>query len=48
MTFTTNLSEETLALAAKIEEKIRPFHAKVEDMAFFNQQKCLLRSESIK
>lgn len=41
MTFTTNLSEETLALAAKIEEKVRPFHAKVEDMVFFNQQKVL-------
>lgn len=41
MTFTTNLSEETLALAAKIEEKVRPFHAKVEDMGFFNQQKVL-------
>ncbi|WP_223552664.1 MULTISPECIES: aminotransferase class I/II-fold pyridoxal phosphate-dependent enzyme [Lysinibacillus] len=41
MTFTTNLMEETLALAAKIEEKVRPFHAKVEDMAFFNQQKVL-------
>ncbi|MFJ6207595.1 aminotransferase class I/II-fold pyridoxal phosphate-dependent enzyme [Lysinibacillus sp. NPDC092081] len=41
MTFTTNLTEETLALAAKIEEKVRSFHAKVEDMAFFNQQKVL-------
>ncbi|MGE7949496.1 aminotransferase class I/II-fold pyridoxal phosphate-dependent enzyme [Lysinibacillus sp. NPDC093688] len=41
MTFTTNLSEETLALAAKIEEKVRPLHAKVEEMAFFNQQKVL-------
>lgn len=41
MTFTTNLTEETLALAAKIEAKVRHFHAKVEEMAFFNQQKVL-------
>ncbi|WP_341302011.1 methionine gamma-lyase family protein [Lysinibacillus sp. FSL H8-0500] len=41
MTFTTNLSAQTLALAAKIEEKVRPYHAKVEEMAFFNQQKVL-------
>ena len=41
MTFTTNLTEETLALATKIEDKVRPFHRKVDDMAFFNQQKVL-------
>lgn len=41
MTFTTNLTEETLALATQIEEKIRLFHAEVEDMAFYNQQKVL-------
>lgn len=41
MTFTTNLTEETLALATQIEETVRPFHSKVEEMAFFNQQKVL-------
>lgn len=41
MTFTSNLTEQTLAFAAKIEEKVRPYHAKVEDMAFYNQQKVL-------
>ncbi|KOS69355.1 hypothetical protein AEA09_12825 [Lysinibacillus contaminans] len=41
MTFTSNLTEETLALATQIEEKVRPFHVKVEEMAFFNQQKVL-------
>ncbi len=41
MTFTTNLTTETLALATEIEEKVYPFHRKVDDMAFFNQQKVL-------
>lgn len=41
MTFTSNLTEETLALAKLIEEKVRLFHAEVEEMAFFNQQKVL-------
>lgn len=41
MTFTTNLTEETLALATKIEDKVRPFQRKVDEMAFFNQQKVL-------
>ncbi|MFJ7648258.1 aminotransferase class I/II-fold pyridoxal phosphate-dependent enzyme [Lysinibacillus sp. NPDC097279] len=41
MTFTTHLTAETLTLAEKIEEKVRPYHKKVEDMAFFNQQKVL-------
>jgi len=41
MTFTTNLTEETLALATKIEEKVRSFQRKVDEMAFFNQQKVL-------
>jgi len=41
MTFTTHLTAETLTLAEKIEEKVRPYHKKVEDMAFINQQKVL-------
>lgn len=41
MTFTSNLSIETLSLAAKVEEQVRPYHAKVEEMAFYNQQKVL-------
>lgn len=41
MTFTTHLTAETLTLAEKIEEKVRPYHKKVEGMAFFNQQKVL-------
>ncbi|MFJ5791215.1 aminotransferase class I/II-fold pyridoxal phosphate-dependent enzyme [Lysinibacillus sp. NPDC093197] len=41
MTFTTHLTTETLTLAEKIEEKVRPYHTKVENMAFINQQKVL-------
>lgn len=41
MTFTSNLSTETLSLAAKVEEQVRPYHANVEEMAFYNQQKVL-------
>ncbi|MFB2516588.1 aminotransferase class I/II-fold pyridoxal phosphate-dependent enzyme [Lysinibacillus sp. OTC-L20] len=41
MTFTSNLSTETLSLAAKVEEQVRSYHAKVEEMAFYNQQKVL-------
>ncbi|MFJ7661048.1 aminotransferase class I/II-fold pyridoxal phosphate-dependent enzyme [Lysinibacillus sp. NPDC097162] len=41
MTFTTHLTAETLTLAEKIEEKVRPYHTKVENMAFVNQQKVL-------
>ncbi|MCT1540858.1 MULTISPECIES: methionine gamma-lyase family protein [Lysinibacillus] len=41
MTFTSNLSTETLLLAAKVEEQVRPYHANVEEMAFYNQQKVL-------
>lgn len=41
MTFTTHLTAETLTLAEKIEEKVRPYHTKVENMAFINQQKVL-------
>lgn len=41
MTFTSNLSTETLSLAAKVEEQVRPYQANVEEMAFYNQQKVL-------
>lgn len=41
MTFTSNLSASTLSLAATIEERVRPFHTRVEEMAFYNQQKVL-------
>ncbi|RHW39499.1 hypothetical protein D1B33_01245 [Lysinibacillus yapensis] len=41
MTFASILKPETLQLAQKIEEKIQPYHRKVEEMAFFNQQKVL-------
>ncbi|MFJ7404975.1 MULTISPECIES: aminotransferase class I/II-fold pyridoxal phosphate-dependent enzyme [unclassified Lysinibacillus] len=41
MTFTTHLTAETLTLAEKIEEKVRPYYTKVENMAFINQQKVL-------
>ncbi|MEG0448620.1 MAG: methionine gamma-lyase family protein [Lysinibacillus sp.] len=42
MTFKTNLTTETLALATRIEEQVRPIHAGIEDMAFYNQQKVLV------
>lgn len=41
MTFVSNLTTETLALAEKIEEQVRSFHEDVEQMAFYNQQKVL-------
>ena len=41
MTFISNLKPETLQLASAVEEKIKPIHAKVDEMAFFNQQKVL-------
>ncbi|RKJ14019.1 hypothetical protein D7X33_48485, partial [Butyricicoccus sp. 1XD8-22] len=41
MTFISSLNEETLALAQKIEEKVRPYYEKVDKTAFFNQQKVL-------
>ncbi|MEK4228854.1 methionine gamma-lyase family protein [Solibacillus sp. FSL H8-0538] len=41
MAFSSNLTEETLALATHIEEKVRPYHAKADAQAFFNQQKVL-------
>jgi len=41
MTFISTLLPETLRLAQEVEEKIKPIHAKVDEMAFFNQQKVL-------
>lgn len=41
MTFVSNLTTETLALAEQIEEQVRFFHEEVEKMAFYNQQKVL-------
>ncbi|CAM5183094.1 Cystathionine beta-lyase family protein involved in aluminum resistance OS=Ureibacillus acetophenoni OX=614649 GN=SAMN05877842_10487 PE=4 SV=1 [Ureibacillus acetophenoni] len=41
MAFLSSLKPETLELAKKIEEKVRPFHEKVDQTAFFNQQKVL-------
>lgn len=41
MTFISNLNEETLQLAKTIEEKIKPYHEKVDQIAFYNQQKVL-------
>lgn len=39
--FTSNLTEQTMELAARIENKIATFHKKVDENAFFNQQKVL-------
>lgn len=41
MAFLSSLKPETLALAKKIEEKVSPYHKKVDQTAFFNQQKVL-------
>ena len=41
MTFISNIKEETIQLANQVEEKIKPYLAKVDEMAFFNQQKVL-------
>ncbi|BDH61263.1 hypothetical protein MTP04_13930 [Lysinibacillus sp. PLM2] len=41
MTFISSLNQETLALAQKIEEKVRPYYEKVDKTAFYNQQKVL-------
>ncbi len=40
--FTTHLTEDTRALAARVEEKIKSYHKKVDEIAFFNQQKVLV------
>ena len=39
--YRSQLTEETLALAAQIEDKVKLQHKQVDDMAFFNQQKVL-------
>ncbi|WP_347790475.1 methionine gamma-lyase family protein [Solibacillus sp. CAU 1738] len=39
--FTSHLTEETLTLATRVEEKVAEFHKKADNMAFFNQQKVL-------
>ncbi|KGR79659.1 methionine gamma-lyase family protein [Ureibacillus manganicus] len=41
MAFISSIKPETLALARQIEERVRPYHAKVDQTAFFNQQKVL-------
>ncbi|RUL55145.1 aminotransferase class I/II-fold pyridoxal phosphate-dependent enzyme [Lysinibacillus antri] len=41
MTFFSTLKPETLQLAQEVEEKIKPFHDQVDEMAFYNQQKVL-------
>ncbi|MEL3960642.1 methionine gamma-lyase family protein [Lysinibacillus endophyticus] len=41
MTFISNIKEETIQLANQVEEKIKPYLTKVDEMAFFNQQKVL-------
>ncbi|MGM9949488.1 MAG: aminotransferase class I/II-fold pyridoxal phosphate-dependent enzyme [Lysinibacillus sp.] len=41
MAFQTILTNDTLALAEKVEALVRPQHKKADDMAFFNQQKVL-------
>lgn len=41
MAFLSTLKPETLSLANLIEEKVRPYHEKVDKTAFFNQQKVL-------
>lgn len=41
MAFQSTIKEQTLSLAARIEEKVRPYHQKVDELAFFNQQKVL-------
>lgn len=41
MAYMSNLTEETMALAKKIEEKMKPYFDKADEMAFYNQQKVL-------
>lgn len=41
MTFISNLNEETVVLAEKIEEKVKSIHHEIDQTAFFNQQKVL-------
>ncbi|MEC1179257.1 methionine gamma-lyase family protein [Metasolibacillus meyeri] len=39
--FTSNLTEQTIELATRVENKIAKFHKTADDNAFFNQQKVL-------
>lgn len=41
MAFQTKLTDETLTLASRMEEKVFDYHKKVDEQAFFNQQKVL-------
>ncbi|MFJ8261444.1 aminotransferase class I/II-fold pyridoxal phosphate-dependent enzyme [Rummeliibacillus sp. NPDC094406] len=41
MAYMSNLTEETLALSKKIEEKVKPYLNQADEMAFYNQQKVL-------
>lgn len=41
MAYMSNLTEETMAFAKKIEEKVKPYFEKADQMAFYNQQKVL-------
>lgn len=39
--FQSTLNENVLQLAKKIEDKIKPYHDQIDEVAFFNQQKVL-------
>src|SRR5690606_40579765 len=39
--FVSNLKPEIVELAKKIEVKVKPYHERVDETAFFNQQKVL-------
>ncbi|HWI46622.1 MAG TPA: methionine gamma-lyase family protein [Rummeliibacillus sp.] len=41
MAYMSNLTEETLALSKKIEEKVKLYFDQADEMAFYNQQKVL-------
>ncbi|MER2126972.1 methionine gamma-lyase family protein [Solibacillus sp.] len=41
MAFQSNLTNDTIELATRIEEKVRPYHNAVDGRAFLNQQKVL-------
>ena len=41
MAFQSILTSETIELATRIEEKVRPYHQQVDERAFINQQKVL-------
>ena len=39
MAFQSIITSETIELATRIEEKVRPYHQQVDERAFINQQK---------